>query len=86
VKDLTGRSGELEREAANLRRENSWLREIVMLKGAQYAASSQTHREALRQAAVVVTSGQIPGEKAEEESEDDRNSKGKQPARTGKKT
>ena len=32
VSDLTGRVGELEQEAADLRRENGWLKEIVMLK------------------------------------------------------
>jgi len=33
VSDLTGRADELEREATELRRENGWLKEIVMLKG-----------------------------------------------------
>ena len=33
IDDLTGRADDLEREAAELRRENSWLKEIVMLKG-----------------------------------------------------
>ncbi|TFK76787.1 hypothetical protein BDN72DRAFT_873335 [Pluteus cervinus] len=33
VSDLTGRAEELEREVADLRRENGWLKEIVMLKG-----------------------------------------------------
>ncbi|KAF7320043.1 Cytochrome C oxidase assembly protein COX19 [Mycena kentingensis (nom. inval.)] len=33
VSDLSGRAEELEREAADLRRENGWLKEIVMLKG-----------------------------------------------------
>lgn len=47
VSNLTGRAEELEREAADLRRENGWLKEIVMLKGSRYAAtrgqaSSQT--------------------------------------------
>ncbi|KAL4068262.1 hypothetical protein V8B97DRAFT_2008957 [Scleroderma yunnanense] len=32
VADLTGRTEELEREAADLRRENGWLKEIVLLK------------------------------------------------------
>ncbi|KAF9535473.1 hypothetical protein CPB83DRAFT_841811 [Crepidotus variabilis] len=36
VSDLTGRAEELEREVADLRRENGWLKEIVMLKGAQF--------------------------------------------------
>lgn len=30
--DLSGRVDELEQEAADLRRENGWLKEIVMLK------------------------------------------------------
>jgi len=33
VADLTGRTEELEREATDLRRENAWLKEIVLLKG-----------------------------------------------------
>lgn len=37
VSDLTGRAEELEREAAELRRENGWLKEIVMLKGSRIA-------------------------------------------------
>ncbi|KIJ45610.1 hypothetical protein M422DRAFT_166226 [Sphaerobolus stellatus SS14] len=41
VSDLTSRAAELEREATNLRRENSWLKEIVILKGRQNIASSQ---------------------------------------------
>lgn len=32
VSDLSGRVGELEQEAADLRRENGWLKEIVVLK------------------------------------------------------
>ncbi|KAI6045037.1 hypothetical protein EDC04DRAFT_2638132 [Pisolithus marmoratus] len=32
VADLTGRTEELEREAADLRRENGWLKEIILLK------------------------------------------------------
>ncbi|KDR84850.1 hypothetical protein GALMADRAFT_82940 [Galerina marginata CBS 339.88] len=60
VSDLTGRAEELEREAADLRRENGWLKEIVMLKGTHFAASNQAHREALSQAvASASTSGQI---------------------------
>lgn len=37
VSDLTGRAEDLEREAADLRRENGWLKEIVMLKGSRLA-------------------------------------------------
>lgn len=37
MSDLTGRADELEREASDLRRENGWLKEIVMLKGSRLA-------------------------------------------------
>jgi hypothetical protein len=36
ISDLTGRTEDLEREAADLRRENVWLKEIVMLKNARF--------------------------------------------------
>jgi len=58
VSDLTGRAEELEREAADLRRENGWLKEIVMLKGARYAASSMANNEAFAQAAALAASEQ----------------------------
>lgn len=46
VSDLTSRAEELEREATNLRRENSWLKEIVMMKGRRNLAGSlQPHRQ-----------------------------------------
>lgn len=48
---MTGRADELEREAADLRRENGWLKEIVMLKGTRFAASNLAARQALFQAA-----------------------------------
>ena len=35
VSDLTGRAEELEREVGELRRENGWLKEIIVLKGTQ---------------------------------------------------
>jgi basic region leucine zipper protein len=42
VSDLSGRVDELEQEAADLRRENGWLKEIVVLKsGGDLAGSSQ---------------------------------------------
>ncbi|KAF9270549.1 hypothetical protein L218DRAFT_1071959 [Marasmius fiardii PR-910] len=37
VSELSGRADTLEREAADLRRENGWLKEIVMLKGSRMA-------------------------------------------------
>jgi len=51
VSDLTGRAEELEREVGDLRRENGWLKEIVVLKGRQNIANN---RLASKQA---VTSG-----------------------------
>ncbi|KAG8220004.1 hypothetical protein J3R82DRAFT_1012 [Butyriboletus roseoflavus] len=38
IADLTARTEELEREATDLRRENGWLKEIVLLKGRNFAA------------------------------------------------
>ncbi|EIW86410.1 hypothetical protein CONPUDRAFT_78771 [Coniophora puteana RWD-64-598 SS2] len=40
VADLAGRAEELEREAADLRKENSWLKEIVLLRGKALNATS----------------------------------------------
>jgi hypothetical protein len=39
VSDLKSRAEELEKEAADLRRENGWLKEIVILKGSQHVAA-----------------------------------------------
>jgi hypothetical protein len=41
VSDLTGRAEELEREATELRRENGWLKEIVMLKGRSLSGATR---------------------------------------------
>lgn len=41
VSDLTGRAEELEREASELRKENVWLKEIVILKGRSLAGTSR---------------------------------------------
>ena len=41
VSDLTGRAEELEREVGDLRQENGWLKEIVVLKGAQNVANNR---------------------------------------------
>ncbi|PPQ62795.1 hypothetical protein CVT24_000489 [Panaeolus cyanescens] len=57
VSDLTGRAEELEREVADLRRENGWLKEIVMLKGTRFAASNLSSAEALSQVAALATNG-----------------------------
>ncbi|KAH9945624.1 hypothetical protein B0H21DRAFT_694075, partial [Amylocystis lapponica] len=42
ISDLSGRVEELEREAAELRRENGWLKEIVMLKSKRLAGTVPT--------------------------------------------
>ncbi|KIM85481.1 hypothetical protein PILCRDRAFT_5774 [Piloderma croceum F 1598] len=42
VSDLTGRAEELEREATELRRENGWLKEIVMLKGRSLSGATRS--------------------------------------------
>ena len=52
VSDLTGRAEELEREVGDLRRENGWLKEIVMLKGTHNLANN---RLALKQAVALAT-------------------------------
>ena len=93
VSDLTGRAEELEKEVADLRRENGWLKEIVMLKGTRIASANMAHRMALNQAAAMVGpqasgSGTAPSgsssgqndEESEEESDssdDDTVAKGK---------
>jgi hypothetical protein len=51
VSDLTGRAEELEREATDLRRENGWLKEIVMLKGTRFASANLSQHLASSQAA-----------------------------------
>lgn len=51
VSDLTGRAEELEREVTDLRRENGWLKEIVMLKGTRFASANVSQHLASSQAA-----------------------------------
>ena len=53
VSNLTGRAEELEREVGDLRQENGWLKEIVVLKGTHNVANN---RLALSQAATFATS------------------------------
>lgn len=50
MSDLTGRADELEKEAADLRRENSWLKEIVILKGSRLARVNTSNNSAPLQA------------------------------------
>ncbi len=40
ITDLSGRVEELEREASELRRENGWLKEIVMLKSKRFGTAA----------------------------------------------
>ena len=42
MSDLTGRAEELEREATELRRENGWLKEIVMMKGRSLSGATRS--------------------------------------------
>lgn len=55
VSDLTGRAEELEREVTDLRRENGWLKEIVMLKGTRFTSANLSQR-------LASSSGDGPGQ------------------------
>lgn len=55
ITDLSGRVEELEREAAELRRENGWLKEIVMLKSKRFGGQAPNLENA---AASASTSGE----------------------------
>ncbi|OAX44851.1 hypothetical protein K503DRAFT_728580 [Rhizopogon vinicolor AM-OR11-026] len=57
VADLTGRAEELEREASDLRRENSWLKEIVLLKGGRMSAFSSSQSSSTDQSNSSSTQG-----------------------------
>ncbi|KAI5991587.1 hypothetical protein EDD15DRAFT_2368932 [Pisolithus albus] len=48
VADLTGRTEELEREAADLRRENGWLKEIILLKSRSIGGLGPTESQPTR--------------------------------------
>jgi hypothetical protein len=97
VSDLTGRAEELEREATDLRRENSWLKEIVILKGSQFAANNLAPRQApsraANSAAVMASeaeeseqigSGSLIDDSSEEEEKVPEKSKGKARARSNR--
>lgn len=56
VSDLTGRAEELEKEVTDLRRENGWLKEIVMLKGSHYAAAAGAQQRLASSQAVQAAS------------------------------
>ncbi|KAI6158728.1 hypothetical protein EDD17DRAFT_1763362 [Pisolithus thermaeus] len=48
VADITGRTEELEREAADLRRENGWLKEIILLKSRSIGGLGPTESQSIR--------------------------------------
>jgi hypothetical protein len=70
VTDLSGRVDELEQEAADLRRENGWLKEIVMLK------SGRARGGDLLSGISQAPSSQGPQEDGDEDSEEGGNTKG----------
>ncbi|KAG1885648.1 hypothetical protein F4604DRAFT_114264 [Suillus subluteus] len=57
VTDLTGRTDELEREASELRRENSWLKEIVLLKSRRRGAIGGSQSRNSQQASTSSAQG-----------------------------
>ncbi|KAI6005168.1 hypothetical protein F5J12DRAFT_835269 [Pisolithus orientalis] len=52
VADLTGRTEELEREAADLRRENGWLKEIILLKSRSIGGLGPTESQPVGSASI----------------------------------
>ena len=69
VSDLTGRVDELEQEAADLKKENGWLKEIVMLKsgrGGPLAAPSQPSGSRNFKDKDNTEEGQSPGDEGRE--------------------
>jgi hypothetical protein len=75
VSDLAGRADELEKEAAELRRENGWLKEIVMLKGSRLTSGAQNTAGSAGGSNVVLQS--------ESESDEDLADEGKSPGGKG---
>lgn len=69
VTDLTGRTEELEREASELRRENSWLKEIVLLKSRRRGAFGGSQSRDSQQAST--SSAQGDGHDAEPSSDEE---------------
>ena len=73
ITDLSGRVEELEREAAELRRENGWLKEIVMLKSKRFggpapdldAAAAQTAGQSSEMSAPPNSSAESSGSRTE---------------------
>ncbi|KAI0344128.1 hypothetical protein BDW22DRAFT_1302483, partial [Trametopsis cervina] len=69
ITDLSGRVEELEREAAELRRENGWLKEIVMLKSKRIGTQA---RDADANAPGDGASGGSPKDNAPDEGDGDK--------------
>lgn len=67
ITDLSGRVEELEREAAELRRENGWLKEIVMLKSKRFGAPAQ---DAVNEGDGASGSGTAPSPPAPKDNDD----------------
>lgn len=67
ITDLSGRVEELEREAAELRRENGWLKEIVMLKSKRFGApASDSVNEANTASGSGATQSSTPSKDTED--------------------
>ncbi|EKM60764.1 uncharacterized protein PHACADRAFT_203917 [Phanerochaete carnosa HHB-10118-sp] len=83
ITELSGRVEELEREASELRRENGWLKEIVMLKSKRYGgptplASAAQASTSSTEAPTDPESSANAGGEPEETSEVDAGGKGKE--------
>lgn len=84
VSDLTGRAEELEREAAELRRENGWLKEIVMLKGSRLSGIDLTPDMLAKSTAEISRAGGSKKAEAQSESEQDSSDSEQYRGRKGK--
>lgn len=71
VTDLTGRTEELEREASELRRENSWLKEIVLLKSRKGGAFGGLQSRNSQKASTSATQGRGPDDDPSSGGEED---------------
>ncbi|KAK7064544.1 cytochrome C oxidase assembly protein COX19 [Favolaschia claudopus] len=87
VSDLSGRADELEREAADLRRENGWLKEIVMLKGGRLAGLDLSRTSDTRgqgSQAGASRQGALGNEESDSESSDEQGNSGRKKKGKGK--
>ncbi|KAL0072224.1 hypothetical protein AAF712_001149 [Marasmius tenuissimus] len=71
VSELSGRADTLEREAADLRRENGWLKEIVMLKGSRMAGIDISPHNIPSQGSSSTSRSTVPEHRSVEESDSD---------------